>query len=161
MTFMPEELRIIPAEEKEIPEILYFIKKIAEYEKLSDEVTATEEILKKSLFGSKKFAEVLLAYYDKKPVGYAVYFYNFSTFTGKPGLYLEDIFVLPEMRGKKIGKALFEYLIKIAKENECGRFEWSVLNWNKPAIEFYKSFGAVPMDGWTVFRLDNQTLDKL
>lgn len=161
MTFMPEELKIIRAEEKDIPTILFFIKKIAEYEKLSGEVTATEEILKNSLFGNKKFAEVLLAYYDKKPVGYAVYFYNFSTFTGKPGLYLEDIFVLPEMRGKKIGKALFEYLIKTAKEKECGRFEWSVLNWNKPAIEFYKSFGAIPMDGWTVFRLDKQTLDKL
>jgi GNAT superfamily N-acetyltransferase len=161
MTFMPEELKIIRAEEKDIPTILFFIKKIAEYEKLSGEVTATEEILKNSLFGTNKFAEVLLAYYDEKPVGYAVYFYNFSTFTGKPGLYLEDIFVLPEIRGKKIGKALFEYLIKIAKEKECGRFEWSVLNWNKPAIEFYKSFGAVPMDGWTVFRLDKQTLDKL
>lgn len=158
---MPEKLRITRAEEKDIPTILFFIKKIAEYEKLSDEVTATEEILEESLFGPKKVAEVLLAYYDEKPVGYAVYFYNFSTFTGKPGLYLEDIFVLPELRGKKIGKTLFECLIKTAKEKECGRFEWSVLNWNKPAIEFYKSFGAVPMDGWTVFRLDKQTLDKL
>lgn len=158
---MTEELKIVKAAEKDIPVILDFIKKIAEYEKLSDEVSASEELLKKNLFGEQKTAEVLLAYHESDPVGYAVYFYNFSTFLGKRGLYLEDLFVIPEMRGKGFGKTIFEYLIKLAKEKECGRFEWSVLKWNEPAINFYKSFGAKPMDEWMVFRLDKEALDKL
>jgi GNAT superfamily N-acetyltransferase len=157
---MDNKTKIITATENDIPQILFFIRKIAEYEKLSDEVKATEEILKESLFGKKKFAEVLLAYYEGEPAGYAVYFYNFSTFLGKPGLYLEDLFVMPELRGKGLGKALFMHLMKTAKDKGCGRFEWSVLNWNTPAIEFYKSFGAKQMDEWSVFRIDKQTLDK-
>jgi len=157
---MDNKIKIISACEKDIPLILFFIKKIAEYEKLSDEVKATEEILRESLFGNKKSAEVLLAYYDGEPAGYAVYFYNFSTFLGKPGLYLEDLFVLPELRGKGLGKALFLHLMNIAKNEGCGRFEWSVLNWNQPAIDFYKAFGAKQMDEWSVFRIDKQTLDK-
>lgn len=157
---MSGKYKIVKAQEEDVSLILFFIKKIAEYEKLSEEVTATEEILKQSLFGEKKYAEVLIAYYDDKPAGYAVYFYNFSTFLGKPGLYLEDLFVLPEMRGKGLGKTLFMHLIKLAKEKECGRFEWSVLNWNQPAIDFYKAFGARQMDEWSVFRIDKQTLDS-
>lgn len=158
---MKEEFTIIKAAEKDIPTILFFIKKIAEYEKLEDQVTATEEILRESLFGNEKSAEVIIAYENNVPVGYAVYFYNFSTFLGKKGLYLEDLFVLPEKRGKGYGKALFEYLIRFAKEKGCGRFEWCVLNWNTPAIDFYKTFGAVKMDDWSIFRLNKETLDKL
>jgi len=158
---MSDELIIKPAAREDAPVILSFIKKIAEYEKLLDEVTATEEILQESLFGEKKYAEVILAYYKGEPVGYAVYFFNFSTFTGRPGLYLEDIFVLPEMRGKGFGKTLFEYLARLAKNSGCLRFEWAVLNWNTPAINFYKSFGAKPMDEWTVFRLDKKALEKI
>ncbi len=158
---MTEELKIVQAGVNDVPVILEFIKKIAEYEKLSSEVTATEEILKNSLFGDKKYAEVLLAYYNNQVIGYAVYFFNFSTFTGKQGLYLEDLFVLPEMRSKGFGKMLFKYLIQLAKDKGCGRFEWCVLNWNTPAIDFYKTFGAVSMDEWRVFRLDKQALDKL
>lgn len=158
---MKNEFTIIKAAEKDIPTILFFIKKIAEYEKLEDQVTATEEILRESLFGNEKSAEVIIAYENNVPVGYAVYFYNFSTFLGKKGLYLEDLFVLPEQRGKGYGKALFEYLIRFAKEQGCGRFEWCVLNWNTPAIDFYKTFGAVKMDEWSIFRLNKETLDKL
>lgn len=158
---MKNEFTIIKAAEKDIPTILFFIKKIAEYEKLEDQVTATEEILRESLFGNEKSAEVIIAYENNVPVGYAVYFYNFSTFLGKKGLYLEDLFVLPEQRGKGYGKALFEYLIRFAKEQGCGRFEWCVLNWNTPAIDFYKTFGAVKMDEWSIFRLSKETLDKL
>lgn len=158
---MNNEFRIEHAAEKDIPVILALIKEMSEYEKLTHEVTATEKILEANLFGEKKFAEVLLAYYNSKPVGYAVYFFNFSTFLGKPGLYLEDLFVLPDMRGKGFGKALFKHLINLAKEKECSRFEWCVLNWNKPAIDFYKSFGARQLDDWSVFRMDKETLDKL
>ena len=155
------DLKIIPAEEKDIPLILNFIKKLAEYEKLTDQVTATEENLRQTLFGDKKYAEAVIAYYKNEPAGFALFFHNYSTFMSKPGLYLEDLLVLEEMRGKGIGKAIFEYLINLAKERNCGRFEWSVLDWNKPAIDFYKKFGASPMDEWTVFRLDKQTMDKL
>ncbi len=109
----------------------------------------------------KEFAEVLIAEYENQPVGFALFFHNYSTFVGKPGIYLEDLFVLPEMRGKGIGKKLFKELIKIAKERDCGRVEWSVLNWNTPAIDFYKSMGAVPMDEWTVYRLTEDKIDEL
>jgi GNAT superfamily N-acetyltransferase len=141
--------------------ILQFIKEIAEYEKLSHEVVTTEKILMESLFGEKKSAEVVIGEFEDKPVGYAIYFYNFSTFLGKKGLYLEDLFVKPEYRGKGFGKELLLHLVKIAKDQNCGRMEWSVLNWNKPAIEFYQSLGAKPMGGWTVYRLDTEALNNL
>ena len=141
--------------------VLSFIKELAEYEKLSGEVTATEKLLKKTLFGKKSVAKVLLAYYENEPAGFAVYFFNFSTFVGKPGLYLEDVFVKPEFRGKGIGKAILIYLAGIAKKNDCGRFEWAVLDWNKSAIDFYKSIGAKPMEEWTVYRLDSEAINVL
>lgn len=156
-----KDFEIVKASEKDTPVILALIRKMAEYEKLEHEVTATEEILKNSLFGQTKYAEVLLAYYNDTPVGYAVYFHNFSTFTGKSGLYLEDLFLIPEVRGKGFGKKMFQYLIGIAKERDCSRFDWCVLDWNKPAIDFYNSFGAKMMDEWKVFRLDKQSLNKL
>lgn len=145
------------AEEKDVPLILEFIKKLASYEKLSHEVVATEEILKESLFG-RKVAEVIIGEYEEQPVGFALFFYNFSTFLGKPGLYLEDLFVDPEMRGKGFGKTMLSYLAKLAKDRDCGRLEWQVLDWNKPSIEFYKGMGAIPMDEWTVYRLTGEKL---
>lgn len=157
---MDKNLFIRKAEKEDIPLILNFIKAIADYEKLPKEVTATEEILMENLFGEKKFAECLIAEYENIPVGYAIYFFNFSTFLGKPGLYLEDLFVYPEYRGKGIGKALFTKVVQIAFENNCGRMEWSVLDWNKSAIDFYLSYGAKAMDGWTVFRLSGNELKQ-
>ena len=145
----------------DIHTILHLIKELSVYEKLSHQFNNNEEFLKKYLFGEKKFAEVLIADYDNKPVGFALYFYNYSTFVGKPGIYLEDLFVQPEMRGKGIGKKLFLELIKLAKARNCGRVEWSVLNWNTPAIDFYKSMGAVPMDEWTVYRLNEDKIEEL
>lgn len=148
------------AEEKDLSLILNFIKDLAEYEKLSDTVVANEEIIYDSIFVKKK-AEVIIAEYESLPAGFAVFFHNFSTFVGKQGLYLEDLFVKPEFRGKGIGKALLVYLAKLAVERNCERFEWAVLDWNKPAIDFYKSLGAKAMDDWTVFRLSGFELKKL
>ncbi|XMB72846.1 GNAT family N-acetyltransferase [Mycoplasmatota bacterium WC30] len=133
--------------------ILSLIKGIAEYEKLLSEVEATEGLLEKELFDENN-AKVLLAYYEGKAVGFALYFYNFSTFKGKKGLYLEDLFVLPNYRGKGIGNDLFNYLVEEAYENKCGRMEWVCLDWNESAIKFYKKKKAIALDGWTVFRLD-------
>lgn len=133
--------------------ILKLIEELAVYEKLSHTVVNTEKMIQKYLFDENKFAEALIADYDNKPVGFALFFHNYSTFVGKPGIYLEDLFVQPEMRGKGIGKKLFMELITIAKDRDCGRIEWSVLNWNTPAIDFYKSMGALSMDEWTVYRL--------
>lgn len=147
-----EKLIIRKAEEKDVPLILELIKELAEYEKLSDEVTANEEKLRETLF-QKKYAEVFLAEYNGSLAGQALFFHNYSTFLAKPGIYLEDIYVRPKFRGKGIGKSLLLKVIEIAKERNCGRVEWSVLDWNEPAIGFYKKLGAVPMDGWTVFRL--------
>lgn len=158
---MQSELIIKQAKEEDVPLILSFIKKIAEYEKLSHEVIATEEILRESLFGEKPSAEVVFGYLNNEPVAYAVYFYNFSTFIGKKGLYLEDLFVLPELRGSGIGKKMLIYLIKKSVEENCGRMEWAVLDWNEPAIKFYKSLGAKPMDEWTTFRMDEEALRKI
>lgn len=135
------------------PVIFDLIKKLAVYEKLENDVITSVEELQENIF-TNNFAKVLMAEEDGKPVGFALYFYNFSTFVGKPGIYLEDLFVEPEYRGKGYGKALLVALAKIAKEEDCGRFEWSVLDWNTPSIEFYKALGAKPMDEWTVFRLD-------
>lgn len=153
-------LELKKVEEGDIPLLLWFIKKIAEYEKLSHEVTATEEILAETFFGRKANVEGYIAYHDGKPVGYAIYFYNFSSFLGKKGMYLEDLFVLPEYRGKGFGKQILIYLAEQAISEGCGRFEWAVLDWNTPAIEFYKSLGAVPMDEWTIFRLSGEELLK-
>jgi GNAT superfamily N-acetyltransferase len=154
-------LQIREAAEADVPVILWFIRQLAEYERLLHEAVMTEETLRESLFGSRRSAEVLLAYDDDKPVGFAVFFHNFSTFLGKPGLYLEDLFVIPEMRGKGFGKALLVRLAKIACDRNCGRFEWAVLDWNTPSIEFYKKLGAVPMEEWTIFRVTGDALKKL
>jgi GNAT superfamily N-acetyltransferase len=143
------------------PLILQFIKELAEYEKLSHEVVATEDSLKQTLFGQHPYAEVIIGYMDEKPVGFALFFHNYSTFLGKPGIYLEDLFVRPDARGKSIGYKILVYLAKLAKERHCSRLEWSVLDWNEGAIEFYKRLGAKPMDEWTVFRLTGQVLDEL
>lgn len=142
------------AVEEDVAIILSFIKDLAEYEKLLDKVTVTKDILKENLFGKRKYAEVIFAEIDKKPVGQALFFHNFSTFLGKPGIYLEDLYVKPEFRGKGIGKALLYKVIEIAKKRNCGRVEWVVLDWNKPAIEFYKKLGAEEMSDWLVYRLN-------
>jgi len=143
-------------------EIIYnFISQLAEYEKLTDEVTTTPYLLGETLFGPNSNVETVIGYVDDKPVAFALYFFNFSTFKGKRGLYLEDLFVVPELRGNGIGKQMLKYLAQIAKENDCARFEWSVLDWNEPSINFYKSLGAQPMDEWTVFRLTENGINNL
>jgi len=149
------------AEQTDVSLILHFIKKLAEYEKLSHEVVATEEDLNHYLFGAEKVAEVLIAYEGELPVGFALFFHNFSTFLGKPGIYLEDLFVLEEHRGKGYGKKLLGRLAAHAVERNCGRLEWAVLDWNEPSIEFYKSLGARMMDEWIVNRMSGESLVKL
>jgi GNAT superfamily N-acetyltransferase len=146
---------------EDVPLIFSFIKKLAEYEKLLDAVVATEESLREVLFGERRYAETVIAYENENPVGFALFFHNFSTFVGKPGIYLEDLFVDPEYRGKGYGKALLAHLAKLAQERNCGRLEWAVLNWNKPSIEFYESLGAKPMNEWTVYRLTGTALENL
>jgi GNAT superfamily N-acetyltransferase len=153
--------QIRQATERDVPVILSFIRQLAEYERLSHEAVMTEDILRESLFGSRPAAEVLLGYSGDRPVAFAVFFHNFSTFLGRSGLYLEDLFVIPEMRGRGFGRALLVELAKIARERKCGRFEWSVLDWNEPAIKFYKAIGAVPMDEWTIFRVTGEALNRL
>ena len=148
------------ATENDTPIILELIRKLAVYEKMENDVITDVEELRENIF-VKKYAEVLIAEEDEKPVGFALYFFNFSTFVGKPGLYLEDLFVEPEYRGKGYGKKLFIELSKIAKTENCGRMEWSVLNWNTPAINFYKSLQAKPMEEWTVYRLDKKGIADL
>ena len=154
-------LRIEPAGESDVPVILSFIRKLADYEKLSHLVVATEENIREHVFGANAVAEVLLAYWDEEPVGFALYFRNFSTFLGQPGIYLEDLFVEPAHRGKGIGKALLIRLAKIAVERGYGRLEWAVLDWNTPSIEFYRSLGAAPLDAWTGYRLTGEALSRL
>ena len=153
-------LNIRNAVEADVEIIMSFIKALAEYEHLESEVTATEEVILESLF-VKKAAEVLIAEYDESPVGFALYFQNFSTFTGKPGIYLEDLFVLKDYRNFKIGKALLSRIAQIAIERDCGRFEWACLDWNEPSIKFYKHMGAVPMSDWTVYRITGETLSNV
>ena len=141
--------------------ILDFIRRLAEYEKMSDEVVATEELLTEWIFDKNK-AEVIFALDENgKEVGFALFFHNFSTFLGRAGIYLEDLFVLPEYRGKGYGKGLLRQLAKIAVERKCGRLDWWCLDWNQPSIDFYKSLGAVPMDEWTTFRITGDTLTKM
>src|SRR5205814_3198273 len=149
------------ATEEDVAVIVSFIRQLAEYERLSHEAVMTEETVRQSLFGPRPSAEVLLGYYQDKPVAFAVFFHNFSTFLGRRGLYLEDLFVIPEMRGKGFGRALLVHLAQIARERNCGRFEWAVLDWNEPAIEFYKRLGAVAMNDWTIFRMTGEALDRL
>ena len=151
---MPK-LTIRAAEVSDISEILAFIRDLAVYEKLEDQVVVTAENLREQLFEQQR-ASCLIALEEATPVGFALYFYNFSTFLGRPGLYLEDLFIKPEFRGRGYGKQLLLHLRQVAIEQGCGRMEWSVLDWNTPAIDFYKSLGAVPMKDWTVFRM---TLD--
>ncbi|NFF60932.1 GNAT family N-acetyltransferase [Clostridium botulinum] len=148
------------ADEKDAGLILQFIKELALYEKMSNEVIATEEILRKSLF-ELKVAEVVIGEYKDKPIGFILFFHNFSTFVGRPGLYLEDLYVKPEMRGRGFGKIMLSFLAKLAVERECGRFEWVCLDWNRSSIDFYKSMGAVPMDEWTIYRVNGNALNTL
>ena len=148
------------AEEKDCSLILEFIKDLAEYEKMSHMVVATAEDLKESLF-ERKIAQVIIGEYDKAPVAFALFFHNFSTFLGKPGLYLEDLYVKPNMRGKGIGKIMLSFLAKLALQRDCGRMEWSCLKWNEPSVQFYENLGAVPLDEWTVYRLQNETLEQI
>lgn len=148
------------AEREDVGLILRFIKELADYEQLLSEVVATEEILMETIF-NKKSAEVVIAELNDEPVGFALFFHNFSTFLGRPGLYLEDLYVRPEMRGKGIGKLLLSYLAKLALDRGCGRFEWWCLDWNKSSIDFYKSIGAIPMDEWTVYRVCDDALTDL
>lgn len=147
--------------EADVPIILSLIRELAEYEREPDAVVATEAGLREVLFGSKRSAEVLLALEKGEPVGFAVYFFNFSTWLGRPGLYLEDLFVRPDVRGKGYGRALLERLAQIAQERGCGRMEWAVLDWNDPAIQFYRKLGAEPMNEWTVFRLTKEGIARL
>lgn len=157
---MDKQLTFRFATEKDVPLILKFIKGIAEYEKMLDEVETTEELLHEYLF-EKQRAEVIFAIVDNVEVGFALFFHNFSTFVGKSGLYLEDIFVWPKYRGKGYGKAIFKQLVKIANERDCGRMEWVCLNWNQPSIDFYLSLNAKPLDEWTTYRLDKEGLKAL
>jgi GNAT superfamily N-acetyltransferase len=152
---------IKPAGVADVPVILRLIRELAEYERAPNDAVATESQLREVLFGEKPSAEVLLAFEGEEPVGFAVYFFNFSTWLGRPGLYLEDLFVRPETRGKGYGRALLSRLAQIALERGCGRMEWAVLDWNEPAIQFYKKLGAAPMEEWTVFRLAQDGIANL
>lgn len=154
-------IRIGPATEADVPVILELIQALAEYEKLSDMVVATEERLRDDLFGPHPAAEVLLAYDGSECAGFAIFFPVYSTFLAQTGIYLEDLFVKPHLRGRGIGFALLSHVARLALERGCGRVEWGVLDWNQPSIEFYKKLGAVPMDEWTKYRLTGQALARL
>jgi GNAT superfamily N-acetyltransferase len=158
---MPDSIRITPATPADVPVILSFIRELAEYEKLLDRVTATEDLLGSSLFGTRPYAEVLMARLADRPVGYALFFHSYSTFLARPGIYLEDVYVQPAVRGRGVGKALLREVARVALERDCGRLEWSVLDWNKPSIDFYLSLGAAPMDEWTTYRMDEAAIAAL
>ena len=155
----PVEIR--PATTNDVPLVLAFIRELAEYEKLAHEVRATEDQVRATLFGEKSVAEVVIASLDGRPVGFAVFFPNYSTFLGRPGLYLEDLFVRPEARGLGVGRELLAYLARLTVERGWGRLEWRVLDWNEPSIAFYKKLGAEPLDDWTVFRVTGEALTLL
>ncbi|QOV88310.1 GNAT family N-acetyltransferase [Humisphaera borealis] len=159
---MPDpDIIIAPATRADVPIIHRFVTLLAEYEKLSDQMVATEAMFADTLFGDRPYAEVLIARYRGEPAGFALFFHNYSTWLAKPGIYLEDLFVLPELRGKGIGKALLVALAKVASARDCGRMEWSVLDWNTPSIEFYESLGAVRMKEWNLYRLTAPGIAKL
>jgi GNAT superfamily N-acetyltransferase len=156
-----KSFQIRPATLDDVPTILSLIRDLAEYERAPNAVVATEEGLREVLFGARPAAEVVLALEGKMPVGFAVFFHNFSTWLGRAGLYLEDLFVRPDARGKGYGRALLVHLARIAQERGCGRMEWAVLDWNEPAIQFYRKLGAAPNEEWTVFRLTSEGIAKL
>jgi GNAT superfamily N-acetyltransferase len=155
------KFKIRPATEKDTSLILSLIRELADYEKLTHEVKATEKNIQKTLFGEHPVAEAIIGEYDDKPVSYALFFYNYSTFICKPGIYLEDLYVRPQHRGKGFGRALMAYIARLARERNCARFEWAVLNWNTPAINVYEKLDAVPMLDWTVYRLSGEALERL
>ncbi len=154
-------ISVRPAEERDVDVILQFIRELAEYEHLSDEVVANEAQLQRFLFGERRVAETIIAEYETSPAGFALFFQTFSTFLGKPGIYLEDLYVRPSLRSRGIGKTLLRYIAQLAVERDCGRLEWSVLNWNESAIRFYERIGAAAMDDWTVYRLEGNALSEL
>jgi GNAT superfamily N-acetyltransferase len=156
-----DQIRVEQATEADVPLILGMIRALAEYEKLAHQVVATETGLREALFGTRPVAEVIIASVGDEPAGFALFFHTFSTFLGRRGLYLEDLFVKPEWRGRGVGKRLLAELAGIALDRGCGRFEWSVLDWNTPAIGFYTSVGAQPMDDWTIFRVTGDALGRL
>lgn len=154
-------LQLRLAERTDVGQILQFITALADYEKLLDQVVATEQKLLDTLFGEQPYAEVVIAEYQQQPAGFALFFHNYSTFLAKPGIYLEDLFVLPELRGKGIGKALITYLAQLAVTRDCGRLEWSVLDWNQPAIDFYQSLGATMLHDWQINRVTGASLQQM
>ncbi len=158
---MAGEVMLRFATEEDVPLILRFIRELAEYERLAHACVATEEMVRETLFGAKPYAEVIIAEHEGEPAGFALFFHNYSTFLARPGIYLEDLYVRPELRGYGIGKALLARLASIARERDCGRLEWAVLNWNKSAIQFYRSLGALPQDQWTVYRVTGEALERL
>ena len=161
MPTVDTELTIRPATPEDLPIIRRMIFGLAEYERLLHECDATEDKLRKSLFGDPRYAECVIARIGEEPVGFALFFHNFSTFAARPGLYLEDLFVLPEHRGHGVGRELLRHLARLAVARDCARFEWAVLDWNEPAIGFYKSLGAQPMNEWTVYRLKGEAIQAL
>ncbi len=161
MPDLANALRIRTAVESDAPLLFRFIRNLAEYGDLSDEVSATEADVRAALFGPKPVAEAVLAYWGDQPAGFALFSYTFSSFLGKPGIYIEDFYVEREFRSRGIGKALLVHLAKLGRSRGCGRLEWTVLNWNERAMEFYQDLGAVPMDEWTTFRLTGEALDRL
>ena len=154
-------ITIAPATEADAPVIRAFIRGLAEYERLAHQFVATEDDLRRTLFGARPYAEVLIARVDGEPAGFALFFHNYSTFLARPGIYLEDLFVLPAMRSRGVGKALLREVARIARDRQCGRLEWSVLDWNEPAIEFYRRMGAQVMPDWRICRLSGEGIDKL
>jgi GNAT superfamily N-acetyltransferase len=154
-------LRIRPAAAEDVPLILDFIRGLAEYERLPHECVATEESLRETLFGARPYAEVLIGEADGEAVAFALFFHNYSTFLARPGIYLEDLFVRPQARGRGYGRQMLARLARLARERNCGRLEWSVLDWNEDAIRFYRSLGAVAMDEWTVYRVTGEALERL
>lgn len=162
MTSTSRSIRITAATEQDTPLILSFIRRLAEYERMEEMCVATEEGVRSSLFGAvPPAAEVIIAYLSEKPVGFALFFHNYSTFLAQRGLYLEDLFVVPEARGQRVGYALLSELAKIAISRKCGRMEWAVLKWNQLAIDFYLGLGAMPLDGWETYRLTGDSLERL
>jgi GNAT superfamily N-acetyltransferase len=158
---MSDKVTIRAAQADETPLILQFVRELARYERLEHQVVATEAGLRATLFGPRPYAEVAFVCLDGEPVGFALFFHNFSTFLGRPGIYLEDLFVRPECRGRGLGRRLLGWLASLAVARGCGRLEWAVLDWNEPSIGFYRGLGAVPLDEWTVFRLTGEALEAL